>query len=403
MKETDIIPYEYFTYTHNKNWLNEVLPVEVNKCIFVPEYMPMKKHFDTASGNYTVKSLGDSLAHYYLKEKLLKIVFLSHTEALSGFYLRFMNKVVNYMCNSHGFDITSFIYVPGAHPIEQNIIAYEKACGIYNIQPVTTIFVNEMEQCINDANSSASVNFDEISTTPRKKLKKFISLNGVPRLFRLVLTAQLLKYDLLKDSYYTLWLNERDRLGTTNLEHSYIEDAKLQFPLLAEETGAILRKNSFLFPMYLHTAPAGQYNQHDVFLYSTSYFSVVGETVFAENVGLQDDLFFECYDFSEKLFRPIKFKHPFILLARPHSLKVLREYGYKTFHPYINESYDSIENDEERMVAIVEEIKRLCSFNDKQWLGWQQHIKEIVEHNHAFLNNIGIKSLVYEPNIEDEE
>jgi hypothetical protein len=115
--------------------------------------------------------------------------------------------------------------------------------------------------------------------------------------------------------------------------------------------------------------------------------------VFAENKGLYDDIFYDCYDFSEKLFRPVKFKHPFILAARPYSLKVLREYGYKTFHPYINENYDLIENDEERLLAIVEEVKRLCTFNDDQWLTWQKNIKDIVEHNFQVLNNIGIKTL----------
>jgi hypothetical protein len=147
------------------------------------------------------------------------------------------------------------------------------------------------------------------------------------------------------------------------------------------------------FPMYLYTPLTGQYSQQDVFLYNTSYFSLVAETMFAENKGLTDDIFYDCYDFSEKLFRAIKFKHPFILAARSNSLQVLKEYGYKTFHPYINETYDTIENDEDRLLAIVEEVKRLCKFTDDQWLAWQKNIKDIVEHNFHVLNKIGIKSL----------
>ena len=206
-----------------------------------------------------------------------------------------------------------------------------------------------------------------------------------------MLTGQLLKHDLLDQSYYTFWFNKK---GTgTVIGQNYIDLSKKQFPNIAKESVEILDQHRDSFPMHLYTPVTAPYSQQDIFLYNTSYFSLVAETVFAENKGLYDDIFYDCYDFSEKLFRPVKFKHPFILAARPYSLKVLREYGYKTFHPYINENYDLIENDEERLLAIVKEVKRLCAFNDDQWLTWQKNIKDIVEHNFQVLNNIGIKTL----------
>ena len=76
------------------------------------------------------------------------------------------------------------------------------------------------------------------------------------------------------------------------------------------------------------------------------------------------------------------------MMNRPNSLEKLRELGYKTFHPYIDETYDTIENDQERMVAIVDEVERLNKLTDSEWLEWQNGIKDIVEHNHNLLKTV---------------
>lgn len=402
--DTNIVPEEYFSYP-NQSWLEKVLPYSKESCLFVPVWMPLKKNLGGEVDNpgyYTIKSLGDSIAHYFRLRSYKKIVFLSYTEAYSVAYIKPMNKIISYMLRTH-YDISldKFLYVAGAHPIEDNLMKYKDICNMHNIQLIETVLVNAMEIFIN--NNSTNVSFKDLSTAPRKKLKNFASLNGVPRLFRLVMTAQLLKNNLLVDAHYTLWLNQRGRLSTESLTDIYITRAKKQFPNIAKESLDLLVNDSGMFPMILHSTPNNHYDQRDVFIYDTSYFSIVAETVFAKYMGMDDDLFYECYDFSEKLFRPIKFKHPFVLLARPNSLKVLRDYGYKTFHPHINETYDTIEDDEERLLAIIEEVKRLCSFTDHQWISWQRHIKEIVEYNHEFLNNIGVKSIRYTPNLEEEE
>jgi hypothetical protein len=356
--------------------------------------MPLKGHFGFNKGVYSARLIADSLIHYWNTGKYKKIIFFSHTEALSVYYIKAMNKIVNVLVKNYEFDINNILYVAGAHPVQENIVAYQNICKEYNFNEVPILLVNFMEIVTNHANAGANVDFDnQVSTQPRIKLKKFLSLNGVPRLFRVVLFSQLLKHNLLDNAYYTFWLNSKDRLHVNTMSDHYIMRAKDQFPTLAVEAVHLMQEHSSKFPAILYEPFNSMYNQNDVFLYNTSYFSLVAETVFASNKGLDDDLFYECYDFSEKLFRTIKFKHPFILAARPNSLKVLREYGYKTFHPYINESYDTIENDEERLSAIVNEVERLCNMNYKQWLEWQLNVKSIVEHNHKFLNEVGIRKL----------
>jgi hypothetical protein len=65
--------------------------------------------------------------------------------------------------------------------------------------------------------------------------------------------------------------------------------------------------------------------------------------------------------------------------------------GYKTFSPFIDEAYDLIENDEQRLLAIVGEIKRLCKFTDKEWLDFQCNIHDSVVYNYNRLKTITAK------------
>jgi hypothetical protein len=57
--------------------------------------------------------------------------------------------------------------------------------------------------------------------------------------------------------------------------------------------------------------------------------------------------------FSEKIFKPMMTMQPFILLGQQHSLRALKQLGYRTFGTFLDESYDNIENDELRVEAAI--------------------------------------------------
>jgi hypothetical protein len=391
-----LVPIEYFI-DETTEFLPELLPKQRSKYLIVPVWFPLTEHFGNTT--YTTELIAESLDHYHKNSlKNQGIVFLSHTEAFSVYYIQKMQEVVKYLIEKYNYPLSKFTYIVGAHPVRSNLLLYFKLCREYKFYPINPILVNFMELYTNDMNFSAKIDFNQVYTVPRKKTKKFISLHGVPRLFRLVLTSQLIKRNLLDNAFYSIWIN------TTNQEKiefdiafdkEFVTKGSKQFPNLIMEVPTILNAYISKFPMMVYPTFTDTtcYCQDDVFLYNNSYFSLVGETVFAKYAGLQDDLFYECYDFSEKLFRPIKFKHPFILLARPNSLKVLREDGYKTFHPFINESYDLIENDEDRLLAILTEVERLCNYTDEEWLEFQKNVRDIVEHNAMYLDSRGIKKL----------
>ena len=73
--------------------------------------------------------------------------------------------------------------------------------------------------------------------------------------------------------------------------------------------------------------------------------------------------------------------HPFVLATAPNSLQYLKQLGYNTFHPYIDESYDEIVDDGDRMIAIVNEVKRLCEMSKEEYKVWRLAVSKICEKN----------------------
>ena len=133
--------------------------------------------------------------------------------------------------------------------------------------------------------------------------------------------------------------------------------------------------------------------------FRSAYFGIITETKYFHDRNTtvegaivpdtEDTFFLDCITFTEKTYKFISGKIPFILVGMPKSLRVLNDSGYKTFHPYINETYDNIEDDELRLVAIADEIERLCGLSDDEWLEIQRELIPRLEHNYQLLLNQG--------------
>ena len=213
--------------------------------------------------------------------------------------------------------------------------------------------------------------------------KSFINLNRRWRLHRPLLTLLLYHRGLLDkghisfgpcdehDSWDRVWDKMRCDAG---------DNWRMQQIISASE-GV---KN--LPPMYLDTTELGinraEFEPTLDKFYQDSYFSLVSETTFRHSIWHQNSRFI-----TEKTFKAISVKHPFILVTIPKSLEVLKKLGYKTFHPFINESYDNEMNDNERMLMIVDEVARLCNLSEKEFYEFIDGVKPIIEHNYQVLAN----------------
>jgi len=97
---------------------------------------------------------------------------------------------------------------------------------------------------------------------------------------------------------------------------------------------------------------------------------------------------------TEKTFKAIALEMPFVLVAPQHSLEYLRSYGFRTFAPHIDESYDTIADPIlriERVTAILLEIQaRSAAAKNALW----QALLPIVEHNYDHFYRGGFRDIL---------
>lgn len=96
---------------------------------------------------------------------------------------------------------------------------------------------------------------------------------------------------------------------------------------------------------------------------------VVTETVYYD----------ESLHLTEKVFKPIVSKRPFILAGAPGNLAYLKRYGFETFDQWIDESYDEETDPTRRTEMIVNELDKLS----KQDVSKQhREMQEVLDYNY---------------------
>jgi hypothetical protein len=248
-------------------------------------------------------------------------------------------------------------------------------------RPIYVTVVNAWEHAVRHTS-----NHQDQQYLTGNKDKLFVCFNRISRAHRIALIALLYERNLVDRGYYSFFLGAHG--GATF--HQCMDDTKTKTtPELFSLVNAQIMEHFPEFPLRLNVESISQnvnyHQESDRQYYDTAYFSLVTETFFFKTVSLGFDE--ESVFFSEKTFKPIYAKHPFITLNRPYALQSLRKLGYKTFSPFFNESYDLIENDEQRLGAVVDEVERLSRLTPEEWVTWSLGIAEIVEHNYYVLHN----------------
>jgi hypothetical protein len=84
---------------------------------------------------------------------------------------------------------------------------------------------------------------------------------------------------------------------------------------------------------------------------------------------------------TEKTVKNLYIGKPFIVFGAPKTLIKIKSFGFQTFSPWIDESYDLIDNIHLRLEAIKKEIDRLSSYSLEELHQIQQQLLPILEHN----------------------
>jgi hypothetical protein len=102
-----------------------------------------------------------------------------------------------------------------------------------------------------------------------------------------------------------------------------------------------------------------------------SFWHVVTETVF----------YYDKLHLTEKIFKPIVSKQPFMLLAAPGNLAYLKSYGFKTFDSVIDESYDTIQDPDLRIQAVVKQLHWYCNLTPDEKTDIIRQLEPIIDYN----------------------
>ena len=224
-----------------------------------------------------------------------------------------------------------------------------------------------------------------LSTYEKTELqKKFLVPIRQVKSFRLMFYMWMKDNGILDNSYYS-W-------STENFYNVPKNDLLMSSFLKRELTSddmAFLETPVFLDFTDVNQLAKTQWNMNDKV--ASSFMQIVLETTFTESIEKNSPTIF----LTEKTYKPIFYKQPFILVSEPYSLKYLHSMGYKTFGSFIDESYDEITNPYQRMKHITSEVLKINSMSLEQLENIRVQIQDIVEHNYnVFMSRPSEKVLV---------
>ena len=206
------------------------------------------------------------------------------------------------------------------------------------------------------------------STKIRKH--KFLSPNRtMQKAQRTMLGYFALKYDLLKDGLFTFIQRlEKDKLKSivTNVYDDTFENIEKYTTQL--ESLLPYEDDTKEVPSDKKQAFGVRNNKKE--WYADSYFHLVTETFFGPNVFL-----------SEKIFKPISNLQPFLVFGDYLTLAELRRLGFKTFEPFIDESYDLEKDPKKRMLLLEKELIKLKNMPIEELHNWYYSIIDILLYN----------------------
>jgi hypothetical protein len=379
---TDIksIPEKYLTWLHIDKFLgNQLHTFNVqslehlysnNESFIYPVVLYTNDLFE----KYTTIELPDILLKS-IKQSKSKLIFFYITEGWFGSDTQHYNWLNN-LSTKYNLQKNDLIIITA------NLIANEVYDGNkFTILPYN-YFADELDfvPIIKKDNSNIKVFKQKyIDFIDSSKIEKhFLCFNGIPRLNRLLMFGTLQTNPKLKDTTISSLRNT----NTQNPQCFYDEvvqhttDTNL---IDFYKTYDATKNNSYDTTHWEKIYSWGGF-LNDV-AHKTTFVNIVTETLW-DNKSIF---------FTEKIYKPMYMCQPFILFGNPNSLKKLKEYGFKTFDKWWDESYDEELDLNIRLEKITKVLEEIASWNFDKCNTIRIEMKDILVHNYTqLLNNNGL-------------
>jgi hypothetical protein len=248
------------------------------------------------------------------------------------------------------------------------------------------IFENNYTLIQTDPNpKSIDINVDKI-------VKSYICLNGVKRSHRVMFLCYLREHQLLDcgilswhfdSAPATLSSTTKVSSDTTNLPTGLVFLTTTPFTNINDRFGIDVagqdvfnRHCQFFQNNWKDSAIAGDANQNrwDIPAVQQAFLYVSVETV----------LQYPYPYLTEKTFRAILHKRPFVILGATGSLAQIKKLGFKTFDHLWNEDYDLIQDPIHRIRAVIKIVKEIGALPIDQLKDLMYSVQDTVEFNHKF-------------------
>jgi len=274
-----------------------------------------------------------------------------------------IDKRLRDLCEAHDIDRESIFFVSG-NTIADSIDGMAYVCEseyLFEIQntvvPDPTIF--------------------------ERKTKKYTCLNRVHKQYRKEFVYNLWKDGLTDDAYvsYGNVVNKDTSDDVTIINDGFIKYQTKDIDHISKDFDRVL-------PMSADNLNTDNHNDHSLsvdYLFTDSYWNIVMETYLDATGGVF---------LTEKTFKPIKYGQPFVILGTTDSLEYLKEQGYKTFSPWIDESYDQEKDIRFRWYAIMKITRKIARTSLEDLHRQHTEMTSVILHNQAWFKRNKQKELL---------
>jgi hypothetical protein len=317
-----------------------------------------------------------SYFHEHHNLAMYKIIYLTGTVNATYVYEDYCKRKAIANIREHRMHVIPYA---SSYDIFHNFVTH----GYNANQPVPTGDENSLGEVIDNVVEVVEPEYD-VTVVPEKL---FLSWNRRLRQHRVFLALILENLGVVDRSYISF--AKRSDENSAQTFDGYVSETKLHGDQLygIHFTGKFSKEVVNKFSNRLPLVIDGETDIHVMCedfhftkdFYTNSLVSLVTETNY-------DSV--EC-TLTEKSFKPLFNKHPFLIVGAPGAMQGLRELGFKTFSDFWDESYDLISISSDRFTAIEKVLIEIASWNDEQILSFKLRVKPILDHNYNMFKKSG--------------